>query len=311
MNLTEDFQAENLKNRKLFRLVYLLLALVGIVTVAFGAYYYVDRYVHRGDMSPIELGVAHLEQAARVSPDDPSVRLSLASRYIEAGDYPRAVEQAQEVLNAYPDDPGALFLSGIAQTRLGQYALANQPLERYVAIRLGEPEPIYDQTLETCLYYLGQNYNTLGQPDKAVEALNKALSVDRTDADALYQLGLAYASLSQHDQAVAANQQAVKFVPDFTEAYHALQVSYTALNQSSYADYARGMEAFAQKKYSDALTFLERAAPGLPSFAPLFLGFAQVYEGLGDHPKAFENAQKVLELDPGNILAKDILQRLK
>ena len=94
MKLTEDFRAENINNRLLLRLVFLLLALAASLILAFGSYYYMDRYVHRGDMSPIELGVTHLEQAVQANPNDPSARLSLASQYIEASDYPGAIEQA-------------------------------------------------------------------------------------------------------------------------------------------------------------------------------------------------------------------------
>ena len=311
MKLTEDFRAENINNRLLLRLVFLLLALAASLILAFGSYYYMDRYVHRGDMSPIELGVTHLEQAVQANPNDPSARLSLASQYIEASDYSGAIEQAQQVLDAYPDNLGALFLLGVAHTKLGQYEIANQSLERYIALRLAAPNIFLDQVMETSLYYLGENYNALGQPVKAIEILSKAISIDHTDADALYQLGLAYAKTDQPGQAAAAFQKAVQFVPDFTEAYQALRTSYTALNMSSQAEYARGMEAYSQEKYAVALKLLERAAPSLPDFTPLYVGLALVNEKLGDNLKAFKSAERVLELDPSNILANDILHRLK
>jgi tetratricopeptide (TPR) repeat protein len=311
MKLANDLKIESPNNQRLLRLVYLMLALATLLTIAFASYYYLDRYVHRGDMSPIELGVTHLEQAIQDNPNDPDVRLALASHYIESGDYSSAITQAQQVLDAYPDDLGALFLLGVARTSLGQYEAANQSLERYVTLRMEAEDVFPDQVLETSLYYLGKNYNSLGQPLKAIETLTKALSVDHTDADALYQLGLAYTSDGQHDQAIDSFQNAVQFVPDFTEAYQEMEASYTALNLSSQADYARGMEAFSQGKYPLALKYLEGAAPGLTDFSPLYWGLALVYEKSGDDLKALESAQRALILDPNNILANDILHRLK
>jgi tetratricopeptide (TPR) repeat protein len=311
MKLANEYKAEIPNNQRLLRLVYLMLALATILSVTFASYYYSDRYVHRGDMSPIELGVTHLEEAVQDSPNDPSVRIALASRYIESGDYPSAITQAQQVLDAFPDDLGALFLLGIARTNLGEYEAANQSLERYVTLRMDAPDVFPDQILETSLYYLGENYNSLGQPDKAIDALTKALTIDHTDADALYQLGLAYSSIGEHDQAIDSFQNAVQFVPDFTEAYQAMMASYTEQNLNSQADYARGMEAFSQEKYPLALKYLESAAAGLNDFAPLYWGLALVYEKSGDNLKALESAQRALVLDPNNILANDILHRLK
>ena len=311
MKLANDFISGVPNNQRLLRLVYLMLALATILTIAFASYYYFDRYIHRGDMSPIELGVSHLEQAVQDSPEDPKLRLGLASHYIESGDYSSAITQAQQVLDAYPDDLGALFLLGIASTNLEQYEAANQSLERYITLRMSAEDVFPDQILETSLYYLGENYNALGQPLQAIDPLTKALAIDHTDADALYQLGLAYSLTGNNDRAIASFQNAVQFVPDFTEAYQAMIDSYTAQGLSPQADYARGMEAYSKENFPLALKYLESAAPGLTDFAPVFWGLALVYEKSGNDLKALESAQRALVLDPNNILAKDILNRLK
>ena len=48
---------------------------------------------------------------------------------------------------------------------------------------------------------LGSYYRVQGQPDKAVEALEQALSLRSDLVEARYMLGLAYADLSQVDKA--------------------------------------------------------------------------------------------------------------
>jgi tetratricopeptide (TPR) repeat protein len=100
-------------------------------------------------------------------------------------------------------------------------------------------------------------------------------------------------------------------VPDFVEVYQAMIDSYSAMGQPDYATYARGMEAFAQKDYQQAVSHLERATEALPEFAPAFLGLGLTYENLGDLPRALSAIQRALELDPGDFAAQQAFGRIQ
>jgi len=311
MNNSRKVKPDWNDTRFLVRVVKWMVSLVALLVIAFGAYYYWDRYVHLGDMSPTELGITHLEKVMEENPDDPNARLSLAQIYIENKDYTKAILQAQNVLTAYPENPGALLLLGIAYTLSDQAQAAIQPLESFTDLRRAAQDPQMDKVLETSLFYLGKNYLILNHPDKAIAALTEALGIDHTDADAMYLLGTAYAEIGQHQSAVEAFRNSVRFVPNFTEAYQALAKSYLALGLADYLPYAQGMEAYSTKNYTQARQYLEQAAVNLPDFAPLYLGLAMTYEELSELTLAQTSIHRALELDPNDFTANTVQIRLQ
>lgn len=298
-------------SRQLNRLVWLVLAAVLLVIVAFSGYYYWDRYIHLGDRSPLEIGVEHLEEMVRENPQDPQARVALAQYYFENGLYEKAIEQSQQLLAAYPDNDNALFVLGMSYIQSEQTEAAFEPLLQFAAIRRESPLARTDMVLETALYFLGQSYVETDQPDKAIELLQEALLINAADADAMYQLGLAYAMQGRHEEAVTQYEEAVRFVPNFIEAYQGMIASYGAMGMADHVTYARGMEAFSLQDYETARTHLETAAANLPDFAPAFVGLGLVQEQLGDLPGAQANFEYALELDPGNFMATHALGRVQ
>jgi len=309
---TSRFTNRSMHDHQLLdRLITLMVYAVFVVLAVFSAYYFWDRYVHPGDMSAVELGITHLEQVVQDNPDDPSARLSLIQYYIDNQDYEEAIQQSQQVLSAYPENPGALLLLGIAYTKTGNYQDAIDALEHFATLRRSEEEILLDKVLETSLYYIGQNYLAISQPQKAITALTEALEIDRTDADAMYLLGTAYAQTGDHQHAVDVYMDAVRFVPDYAEAYRGMSESYKQLNQGDLETYALGMEFFSRRDYTQAKQYLERSAANLPEYSPVFLGLALTYEQLGELQLAQENIDRVLVLDPDSISAQNLLMRIQ
>jgi tetratricopeptide (TPR) repeat protein len=297
-------------NRLLTRLVLGLLAAVGLTLGAFAAYYYWDRYVAIGDQSPVERNMTHLEQMVRKNPQDAETRLSLAQYYLENAMDAKALDQARQILKGYPDSEGALFVVGVASGRSGQPQAALEPLEKLATIRRSAPMAKIDTVLQATLYYLGENYVTLHLPEKAIAVLKEALTIDRTDADALYQLGMAYAQSGQHELAVEQWQRAVLFVPDHTDAYRQLANSYDALSKPDHAIYARAMAAYSTQDYAQARTALEQTATRLPDFTAVHLGLGLTYEHLKEFQLAARSYQRVLEVDPHNLVATYGFERI-
>lgn len=297
--------------RMLDRLNILMLVAILGISFVFGAYYFWDRYLHPGDMSPIDLGIAHLEQVVQANPDEQEARLSLIQYYLDNENYPEAIEQSQQVLNAYPDNPGVLLLLGIAYTKTEKNQLAIDTLERFSALRREAQAIEKDTILETSLYYIGQNYLVLNQHVQAIEALSEALEIDRTDADAMFLLGNAFIQGGQYQQAIDSYLNAIRFVPDFAEAYHGLLLCYTELNQPEMALYAQGMEAFSERDYNQARQMLEQAAAQLKDVPELYLGLSLTYEQFGENQLAKETIQRVLDLNPHNIGAQTALMRIQ
>lgn len=310
MRTSPVFKSRKIDNRSLGRLVVLMVIAAILMAVTFGAYYYVDRYIRFGDKSPVEVEIENLEGIVLDNPQDLEARLSIAQLYYENGDYSKAIQYAEPVLTARPDDAAPLFLLGVVYGETGQLDAAVESLKHLAQIRRESPMAQADRLLEASLYYLGANYVKLNRVDEAIEVLSEALEIDGTDADVFYQLGLAFDLKGEYEQSIDAYQSAIRFVPDFTEAYLGMAEAYDALGMASQALYAQGMMSFSTKQYQQAQQDLERAAQGLPNFVPVYLGLALTYEQQGEYGLARKNIDRVLELEPENFNANVILNRL-
>ncbi len=282
-----------------------------IVATAFGGYYYWDRYLHLGDKSPLELDIDHLEQAIRDDPQNPDTRVALAQYYLGKGMNEKALAQANQVINAFPDNDGALLVAGIAQVRLGDLEAALDPLGKFVDARKDLPMANADTALEAAYYFLGESYVGLNRPEDAIPALQGALTITPTDADALFKLGQAYQATNQPEAALEKYHKAVRLVPDFVEAYTAMIDSYSTLNQPDYVAYARGMQAFSMQDYKTAQTHLEHATKTLPEFSPAFLGLGLTYEKLGNLNAALQALKQAIALNPNDFAAQQAYGRIQ
>jgi len=293
------------------RAIWVTLAALVIVLFMFTGYYIWDRYVHPGDQSPLDLNIQHMEEAISREPQDPEARLVLAESYLNAGRYAEALAQAEQVADLYPDNEGALLLTGITQVRLGNPEAALTPLQRFVAQRKDQPMAHSDKALEAAYYFLGESYVKIDQPAEAITALEAALALNPVDADALYQLGLAYQATGQPQRALENYHRAVKLVPNFAEAYQGMVESYAVLEQPHHQTYAQGMVAYSQQDYQSAVTYLDQASKSLPDFAPAYLGAGLTLERVGELEAALAAVQRSLELDPGDLAAQQALGRIQ
>ncbi|NOZ49781.1 MAG: tetratricopeptide repeat protein [Chloroflexi bacterium] len=300
-----------LSTRNIRRAIITVGVLVIVVIGAFSAYYYWDRFHPRGDVSPAEMTVQAAEQAVKENPQDPEMHLNLAQVYYESRMFPKALDQANQVLNVSPEDAGALLIAGLSQVHLEQLTEAIPLLEKFIDLRKDEPTAKADMILQTAYYFVGESYMELGQGANAIPPLESALEITPTDADALYQLALAQQSLGQFETALTYYHKAVRLVPDFTEAYQGMVESYTALDKPGYVEYAQGMQAFGMKDFESAKSHLLNAVQSLPEFSPALLGLGLTYEKLGDLNAAMDVLQQAVALDPHDFAAQQTLGRVQ
>jgi len=288
----------------------LLVTVVG-VALAFAGFYYWDRYIHLNDRTPLDQDVEALQAQVKANPDGPEPRLALAETYLNKQRYAEAIDQASQVLQAYPQSDRALLVLGLANTLSGNLESGVTFLERFVGVHKEASTAEIDPVLELALYYLGDNYLQLERPGDAVTVLTEAVSITPSDADALNLLGLANQKLGKHEDALLYFEHAVRYVPDFGEAYAGMIDSYTALNQPDYAEYARGMQAFSQKDYPQARDLLSSTIERLPDFAPAYTGLGLTYEMLGDLQAAQTVLERAVGIEEGNFIASNALLRVK
>ena len=278
--------------------------------VAFGAFYYIDRYVSTGDISPLDMSIEELEEAVRSDPSDPEARLALAEVYIADSRYEEALSQASEVLEEFPENEPALLVSGVAHEASNQPEAAIAVLEVFVDLRKDTEMAHVDTTLEAAYFYLGRSYLAVGRAQEAADVLDSALAISPGDADAMHQAGLAHQALGDHDAALLYFERATTFVPDFTEVYIAMAIGYENQGSPERLRYARAMQLYSAGEHQAALPELLDVSEALPDFAPAELGLALVYEQLGDLIAGTEAAERALDLRPDYLAAEQTLGRI-
>ena len=299
------------ETQQLNRLVWLALATLVGVALAFAGFYYWDRYVHLGDKPPLEMGINKLEAEVRSDPSSPESRLALAEVHLRNSQFDEAINQAGQVLNTYPDNDRGLLIVGLANALNGNSASAIDPLSKFVSSHKQADMWEQDKTLEMALYYLADAYLKSGNTAQAIAALEDAIIISPADADALYLLGTVHARELRHEEALVYYQKAVRLVPDFSEAYAAMGEAYIVLQKPQFVYYTQGMQAFSIKDYATAKNYLILAAANLPDFAPAFLGLGLTYEQMGELPDAEMYLERAANLDPLDFMTSNALERVR
>ncbi|HEY83263.1 MAG TPA: tetratricopeptide repeat protein [Dehalococcoidia bacterium] len=258
----------------------------------------------------VEREVARLEKVVAQNPDDPDKRVELALFYYEAGSLEQATDQLKAALELDGSHQGALVALGDIYMEQGRYEEALEPYLKVVELNEDNPLRGVSRQLEGVYYYLGVAYFNLEKPEKAIEYLEEALSIDRTDADAWYTLGATYQHTGELEKAIESFKQAVRFVPNFAEAYQGLAQCYKKTGQEGLARYAEAMVSYSSGATGKAVRQLEEVVAIMPDLADAYLGLGLAYEKEGQIEKAISAYQQALNLDPDIWLAQAKLQAL-
>lgn len=296
-------------NYQIQRLIILLAFVLVGVLVMFGGYYYVDRY-YSGQQTVKQQTLQEAEQAVRDDPQNPDKRLTLAEAYMFYQRWDDALAQASQVRNAYPDDVRVDFVLGISYAHNGRPQDAIEPLKKYIDSLQGSDMLGLNTRYQAALYFLGDSYLQLGRFEDAIPPLEEGMMLSRTDSDVMYKLGVAYNGVGEYEKAIQVLNRAITFVPDYTEAYEAMVVSFEALNQPVFVKYARGMIAYSKKDYQAAQTLLLEATQERPDYVPGLVGLGQTYEAQNDLQNAKAAFESALQYDPNNFTASNGVQRV-
>jgi tetratricopeptide (TPR) repeat protein len=284
-------------DRQLTGLIRRLALLLVVGTFAFTAVYLFDRW--RPSPPPIvDQRLAALEEAVRANPADVAVRGQLADTYVEKGRYADAISQYDAILAAGQEPYLARFGRGSAYLGLGDLDKAAQDYQAVVEIGKGGEMANVDPRLEAALYSLGSIAMQQGRAQDAVNFLERALTINRADADALYLLGTAYVATGRPDDAITVLRASVMFVPvGWAEPYVALADAYARSGQTARATWAQAMADLSAGKVDVAATALAGLTNGeLAVDAAVSLGY--LYESRGDPTTAASWYAKALQLDP-------------
>lgn len=307
MNMAKTSKSPN--DRTVNRLIVgsVLVLVIGIPLV--GVLYVMDQFRDPGP-SILDRSITVGEEAVRKNPNQIGTRLQLATAYIAAERFKDAVVQYDEVLKVEPDNRGALMGRGLASISLENLDGAAADFQKVVGLAKGEEMANVDPQLQAAYYQLGSIALKRGQPKEALEPLDNAIRINRTDADALNLYGTALIQTGDPATAVKALRKAVALVPTgWCDPYGQLAQAYTALKDTAGAQYASGMVAFCEKRPDEAKATLLALTNG-PLAIDTLIGLGLIAEDEGDTATATTMYSKALATDPQNFGAITGLSRL-
>lgn len=298
-----------LSDVELNRLVRRLAIVLFLGTVAFAAFYTLDRW-RPATPAIVDQQLTSLEAAVRADPNDLAIRGQLADTYLAKGRFQDALVQYDTIIATGQElEPAHM---GRAQALVGLNRLdeAIADYQAVIDIAKGGEMATVDPTLEAAYYGLGSIALQQGRADEAVAFLQAALTIQRSDADAMYLLGKAYLATGRVEDAITELRAAVVFVPvGWSAPYEAMAEAFTTQGKADLASWATAM-ANLNAGRTDGVEAQLEALAGTEAAIDAAVGLGLFYETQGDNAAAIEWYTTALALDPDNNAAKFALGRI-
>ncbi len=195
-----------------------------------------------------------------------------ALQWHQAGHLRLAEQLYQQVLQANPDHPLALYSLGLLARQMGQNHTAVALISKEIANNHEVPH-FYD-TLGTALA-------ALGKLQEAVDAYQKAVSIKPRYAEAYSNMGTVLYSQGRYKAAVKKCKRAISLKPDDIKAYNTM---------------ALAMQA--QGQYAEAIRNFRQVIRLKPNFAAAYSNLGNVLREQGHYEQAIANYKNAIKLDP-------------
>ena len=155
----------------------------------------------------------------------------------------------------------------------------------FVVIFAGKSVSQFSDEL-TRLRNVGKAYYENDEFDKAVEALQKCLSIVPHSAPDHVNLGLTFLRAKKYDEAVAHLKEAERIDPSYLHIYYDLGIIYKR-----------------QGEYQKAAAYLEKVRHDDSTSAAVRYNLGDVYKKMGDDEKALVEFRETVRLDPEHVSA--------
>lgn len=131
--------------------------------------------------------------------------IKLGADKLRQGDYDGTLAAAKTVLDKNPQDPNALYLTGMAYLRKNMVPEASAAF-----LKVTEISPKF----AAAHYQLGVCYQRQQEPEKALAAYQRSIDLEPSNSDVLYNMGLVLFGLGRIDEALPRFEQALAQRPD-------------------------------------------------------------------------------------------------
>jgi tetratricopeptide (TPR) repeat protein len=185
-----------------------------------------------------EAALRFAEEARQTDPNNAVPRVALARTLLASGDLTRAEREIAELTKALPDAPAVIVLNGSLQARRGNFPAARQAFERAqqlspnmieataglvgldvqtkqvpAAVARIDAALVKQPTQPELLALAAQVYNFAGQPQRAEQALRKAVDTDPRFVQGYGMLAQLFVQQKRLDEAKAEFEGMVKRDP--------------------------------------------------------------------------------------------------
>ena len=216
--------------------------------------------------------VPALQHAARLSPDDPEIRVQLGHAWQRSGELASAIASYRQALDARPDYSEALFNLGKTLQRAGRSDEAAASYRRLLELEPQLPEAHNN---------LGNALRDLGRTAEAVASFRQALALRPAFAVVYSNLGNALRDLGDLQGAGAAYRRALEINPDLAEPHNNL-----------------GNVLLEELRLDDAAACYRRALALRPDYAHALAGLGRVLRQQGRSAEAAASCRRALEIKP-------------
>ena len=213
----------------------------------------------------------------------------LGDAYARQGDYTRALRYYLDAAKHYADDPDLQYSMGMAYQEKKNYGRAIEHFERTLELK---PDMAPAKNSLGVAYIKNQNY------DQAIIVLkqmieDQAYEIYMTPQYPKYNLGWAYYQKGQYLESEHYLQETLDY---YTSGIPKDGIYIKALR-------AMGLNALAQSRPEQSLSYLEKAIPFAPKWPDLYLDIARAHRLSGAAPQARQAYNRVIDLAPGTDLA--------
>jgi tetratricopeptide (TPR) repeat protein len=153
-------------------------------------------------------------------PDDSRDAATEASAAFAAGDFAKAADRYQQIIDKHPDCLYAWSNLGVVRFQQNDYEGARDALERSVAM---SPEDAFS------LENLGIVYYQLKRYDEGIDVLSKSIALTPNDSKAHNYLGCCYAEKGRQLDAEMEFKRSIELNRDFGDAYFNLALVYSTV----------------------------------------------------------------------------------
>jgi len=218
----------------------------------------------------------NLEKVTKAQPENLEAWKLLAKGYETQRDYQSAIAAYKKITDLDPQNAAAFYGLGQILTRMQRSAEAIAALEKAIAL---DPEK------REVYFAIGNAYEDAREFQKAGDAYEKYLASNPDNSGPAYQrLGMSRLNANQFDRAAAALEEARKALPDNQNIAYNLAQAYHK---------AKALDK-AEEVYKSLIQLSPKDAVNYNTY------ILNMYSEVSQWAKAFEPAQKLVELKPGD-----------